>query len=91
VTITSIEPIHARHCKAWVSTGCLATSQVLPWTVLHLDISRNAIRTLEGLNALTNLQWLDASCNHIQVRRRPALCSQTDLHMSADWRTGSTG
>jgi Leucine-rich repeat (LRR) protein len=42
-------------------------TQALPLTLLHLDISRNAIRTLAGLGALTALQWLDARCNQIQV------------------------
>jgi Leucine-rich repeat (LRR) protein len=54
------------------------TSQAPPRTLLHLDISRNAFRSLDGLGALTSLQWLDASGNRIQVLTTgPASCSQT--------------
>jgi Leucine-rich repeat (LRR) protein len=54
------------------------TSQALPRTLLHLDISRNTVRSLDGLGALTSLQWLDASGNRIQVLTGgPAPCSHT--------------
>ena len=63
-------------------SSCFNTDQVhlqaLPRTLLHLDISRNAVRCLDGLGALTSLQWLNASGNCIQVLTGvPASCSHT--------------
>lgn len=42
--------------------------QALPQMLVHLNISRNAVTSLAGIEGCINLQWLDASCNHIQVR-----------------------
>jgi Leucine-rich repeat (LRR) protein len=54
----------------------MLSSQALPRTLLHLDISHNAVQSLDGLGALTSLQWLDASGNRIQVLTGgPASCS----------------
>ena len=40
--------------------------QVLPKTLLHLNLSGNSLTTLSGLE-LPNLVWLDASSNQLQV------------------------
>ena len=42
---------------------------------MHLSIAGNSITSLAGIESLTALQWLDASCNRIKVGREDA----TDL------------
>ncbi len=51
-----------------VATRRFEQLQALPQTLVHLSISRNAVVSLAGIEGLINLQWLDASCNRIQVR-----------------------
>lgn len=45
----------------------VCASQALPQTLVHLSVSRNALPSLAGIQGLVSLQWLDASCNQIQV------------------------
>ncbi len=43
--------------------------QALPLTLVHLSVRGNVLSSLQGIECLLNLRWLDASCNRIQVRR----------------------
>ena len=71
-----------------VYPGCLyrgsllsCMRQVLPKTLLHLNLSGNSLMTLTGLE-LPNLVWLDASSNQLQVK----LDSCVGHNTTACWR-----
>lgn len=66
--VSPFDRVDVGFCPAQASRPNAGISpQVLPQTLRHLNISRNAIASLEGIEGLTSLQWLDASCNRIQV------------------------
>lgn len=54
-------------CSSITDTVLVNCRKLLPATLVHVDVSHNSLASLEGLQHLPALEWLDASHNSLQA------------------------